>query len=250
MDISFPSNRDSLDLIEKKGFGILPHLHDCCFAPGASDKSFARGLYEKFRKEPHPNFHANPLHMGRYQFVIDHYAGPVVYDAEGFVEKNMDEVPQEAFDLLSSSSNRFVAQLQLQMRLPTLSERSRSMISSSTNRKHKPTVGSNFTMQLRELRERIDATSQNYVRCLKPNQDLLPDAYDPVVIIDQLRCLGVLEAVEITRSGFPQRFTHDTFVERYYIRAVREFIKAKRARKSAADLCRTILEASKTEQIR
>ena len=39
--ISFPDNQDVLDLIWKKGFGILNILDDQCRAPGTTDKTFA-----------------------------------------------------------------------------------------------------------------------------------------------------------------------------------------------------------------
>jgi myosin-5 len=39
--ISFPDNQDALDLIWKKGYGILNILDDQCRAPGTTDKTFA-----------------------------------------------------------------------------------------------------------------------------------------------------------------------------------------------------------------
>jgi myosin-5 len=39
--IPFPDNQDVLDLIWKKGYGILNILDDQCRAPGTTDKTFA-----------------------------------------------------------------------------------------------------------------------------------------------------------------------------------------------------------------
>lgn len=39
--ISFPDNQEALDLIWKKGYGILNILDDQCRAPGTTDKTFA-----------------------------------------------------------------------------------------------------------------------------------------------------------------------------------------------------------------
>ncbi len=36
-------------------------------------------------------------------------------------------------------------------------------------------VGAKFSEQLKDLRIRIDATAPHYIRCLKPNDDLLPN---------------------------------------------------------------------------
>ena len=118
-------------------------------------------------------------------------------------------------------------------------------------------VGSQFTSQLAALRARIGRTSPHYIRCLKPNNELKPDTFDPRMIVEQLQCGGVLEAVRVSRagefraagcagsdgfcircrhsilltrsipktkylpfrhsSGYPTRYTHETFSARYYI---------------------------------
>ena len=80
-------------------------------------------------------------------------------------------------------------------------------------------VGSQFSQQLRELRTRIDSTTPHYVRCLKPNDDLIPHRFDPHIIADQLRCAGVLEAIRVSRVGFPHRYFHEYFLQRYGILA-------------------------------
>ena len=37
------------------------------------------------------------------------------------------------------------------------------------------------------------------------------------MIVDQLRCGGVLEAVRVSRAGYPTRYPHEVFKARYYI---------------------------------
>lgn len=44
-------------------------------------------------------------------FGIKHYAGDVVYDTEGIIEKNRDTLPQEGVDLLMSSNMPFTVLL-------------------------------------------------------------------------------------------------------------------------------------------
>lgn len=78
-------------------------------------------------------------------------------------------------------------------------------------------VGAKFADQLRDLRSRIDATAPHYIRCLKPNDELLPDEFDPKQIVEQLRYSGVLEAVRVSRAGYPTRYPHGQFMSRYYM---------------------------------
>ena len=78
-------------------------------------------------------------------------------------------------------------------------------------------VGAKFSQQLKDLRSRINATAPHYIRCLKPNDELLPDEFDPKQIVEQLRYSGVLEAVRVSRAGYPTRYPHWQFMSRYYM---------------------------------
>lgn len=209
--IEFPDNQDVIDLIERKGEGIIPLLTDQCRTNRGNDKSFL----EAACKFSDPNrFVSNPLQKATGQFIIHHYAGPVLYNSDGFVEKNKDEIPRATSVLLQSSSNQFV-QLLGKIISPSIGDRPAK----------RPTIGSQFASQLSELRKRIEETSPHYVRCLKPNQDLLPDKFNKAMVADQLRYAGVLEAIRVSRSGYSQRYSYDAFVDRYRFIALEELKK-------------------------
>ncbi|CAB9500229.1 Myosin type-2 heavy chain [Seminavis robusta] len=226
--IEFPENQDVLDLIEKRGSGILSILDDQCRAPGTSDKSFALDVYKKCQDQP--RFTATRKQTATLHFSVHHYAGPVEYTTAGFTEKNRDELPKEAIDLLTHSMNPFVRTL-----ASILDEsdnvagpenqangqyKLRRMDSSSVV--SRTTVGGQFRRQLRDLRSKVDLTSPHYIRCLKPNDHLVPDHYDTAVVAEQLKCGGILEAVRVARAGFTQHYPHADFVRRYRALAWRE----------------------------
>mmetsp|Transcript_41931 Transcript_41931/g.61332 ORF Transcript_41931/g.61332 Transcript_41931/m.61332 type:complete len:1524 (+) Transcript_41931:174-4745(+) len=220
--ISFPDNQDVLDLIDKKKVGIISLLDDQCKTPATTDKTFSTSLYSNCKT--HPRFEASFRQVGLMKFGIKHYAGPVEYTIEGFMEKNKDELPRDTVNLLLASDKSFVNTLGHIMTEDSSSPSSSGGNSSGRKiRSHspvpsapiRPTVGGQFASQLRSLREKIDTTAPHYVRCLKPNENLVPDDFDPAMIADQLRSAGVLEAVRVSRVGFPQRYTHLQFVKRY-----------------------------------
>merc|ERR1712194_805540 len=214
----FPENQDVLDLISYKTTGILDILHDQCRTPGASDKNFAMSIYGKCATNK--RFEADARQVGELLFGIHHYAGLVEYNVEGFVEKTRDDLPKSGSDLLLSSSNDLVKTIAsiLQPGLPLSGAKSKALMSPRAGgARQRPTVGIQFSSQLQILRSKIDETSPHYIRCVKPNNLLVPDEFDAALVADQLRCAGVIEAVRVSRLGYPQRFAHNQFVSRYRI---------------------------------
>jgi myosin V len=230
--ISFPENQDVLDLIEKRGVGILSILDDQCRAPGPSDKSFALSVYKQCVSSA--RFLATGKQMAVLQFSILHYAGAVVYSAQGFTEKNRDELPKETTDLLKQSENAFIRKLSCIIEANQVASFENGLgHSGNTPRKlhradsavGRATVGGQFRHQLRGLRSKIDATAPHYIRCLKPNDNRTPDAFDNAIVAEQLRCGGILESVRVARAGFSQHYQHADFVRRYRSLAWKELAK-------------------------
>jgi len=174
----------------------------------------------------HPRFDATKLMKPRGKFSVIHYAGPVTYCATGFWAKNRDELPAAASDLLLNSSEQFVSQL-LVLDEDTSGEGgagsslSSSMASpnsksaSGKSKKQLKTVFVKFKAQLTDLLERLSITQPHYIRCLKPNETAEPFLFSQARVGEQLRYGGVLEAVRVSRSGFPVRMPHGDFYERY-----------------------------------
>jgi myosin heavy subunit len=82
-------------------------------------------------------------------------------------------------------------------------------------RRRQQTVLSQFTKQLQELMDSVKTTRSHFIRCIKPNVLMSPDSYDCGLVMSQLRCGGVLGAVQVFRAGFPNRFDFSYFVTKY-----------------------------------
>jgi len=227
--IEFPENQDVLDLIEKRGSGILSILDDQCRAPGPSDKAFALEMYKTCKSQP--RFALSRKQQATLQFSVQHYAGPVEYTTLGFTEKNQDELPKEACELLRNSQVEFMRELAAileQIREvpadtgPGSTPARKLVLHRADSSVARTSVGGQFRRQLRILRNKIDVTTPHYVRCLKPNDLLVPDHFDAAVVAEQLRCGGILEAVRVARAGFTQHYPHADFVRRYRALAWRE----------------------------
>ncbi|KZV15259.1 myosin-6-like [Dorcoceras hygrometricum] len=199
--IDFIDNQDILDLIEKKPGGIIALLDEACMFPKSTHETFVEKLYQTYKD--HKCF-SKPK-FSRTDFTICHYAGDVTYQTELFLEKNKDYVVPEHQALLRASSCSFVSGL-----FPPLPEESSKSSKFSS-------IGSRFKQQLQALIETLSATEPHYVRCVKPNNLLMPSIFESANVLQQLRCGGVMEAIRISCAGYPSRKPFDEFLNRFKI---------------------------------
>ena len=68
--------------------------------PKGSDDSWARKLYKQHLGKAQ---HFAKPRMSDMAFIIRHYADDVIYDCDGFVDKNRDTVNEEHLSLLRAS---------------------------------------------------------------------------------------------------------------------------------------------------
>lgn len=89
-----------IQLLSKKPVGILHLLDDESNFPRATDVSFL--------EKCHYNHALNELYsrprLNGPEFGVRHYAGPVWYNVDGFLDKNRDTLRPDVVQLLISSS--------------------------------------------------------------------------------------------------------------------------------------------------
>ena len=84
-----------------------------------------------------------------------------------------------------------------------------------TDDKRQKTVASKFRRRLKKLLEDVSRTETRYVRCVKPNGEASSSLFDASSVCAQLRCAGVVAAVEMTRAATPTDLGHAAFLARY-----------------------------------
>ena len=73
-----------------------------------------------------------------------------------------------------------------------------------------PLVAGNDRLQLCTCR-----TDLHFLRCIKPNNEQAQEDYDAALVLHQLRCCGITEVARIARAGYPTRYAHQQFAQRY-----------------------------------
>ncbi|TMW62346.1 hypothetical protein Poli38472_009839 [Pythium oligandrum] len=213
--ISYADNSDVLALIEGK-MGIIALLNEEIVRPKGNDEGFVGKLNTAFRQEKKI---IDFPRISRTQFSIHHYAASVKYEAIGFLEKHKDALLPDLSELMRGSTADFVTRLFEKKEEPEepaspAPGRARRNNAASADSQ---TVGTQFKMSLNSLMENIQKTNTHYIRCIKPNSEKSTTKIDEDMVVNQLRCAGVIEAICIARAGYPNRMRHKEFVTEFDI---------------------------------
>uniref|UniRef100_A0A665WMH3 Myosin-9 n=1 Tax=Echeneis naucrates TaxID=173247 RepID=A0A665WMH3_ECHNA len=185
--------------------GILALLDEECWFPKATDKSFVEKVLQE--QGTHPKFLKPKKLKDEADFCIIHYAGKVDYKADEWLMKNMDPLNDNVATLLNQSTDKFVSELWKDVDrivgLDKVSGMSEMPGAFKTRKGMFRTVGQLYKEQLSKLMATLRNTNPNFVRCIIPNHEKKAGKLDPHLVLDQLRCNGVLEGIRICRQGFP-----------------------------------------------
>uniref|UniRef100_A0A8C1NFF0 Myosin, heavy chain 14, non-muscle n=1 Tax=Cyprinus carpio TaxID=7962 RepID=A0A8C1NFF0_CYPCA len=260
-----------IDLIERSAHppGVLALLDEECWFPRATDRSFVdkvsaeQGSHSKFMRPRQLKEEAD--------FSIIHYAGKVDYKADEWLIKNMDPLNDNVASLLHQSSDPFISELWREVHMlilydniPVLClpvERIVGLDQVSSGESSGPvsfgaaglktkkgmfrTVGQLYKESLTKLMATLRNTNPNFLRCIIPNHEKRAGKLSPHLVLDQLRCNGVLEGIRICRQGFPNRIPFQEFRQRYEILTPNAIPRTFMDGKQACELMISALELDK-----
>uniref|UniRef100_A0A4W5RIF1 Myosin, heavy chain 10, non-muscle n=1 Tax=Hucho hucho TaxID=62062 RepID=A0A4W5RIF1_9TELE len=192
-----------IDLIERPANppGVLALLDEECWFPKATDKTFIDKLVQE--QGTHSKFQKPRQLKDKADFCIIHYAGKVDYKADEWLMKNMDPLNDNVATLLNQSTDKFVAEL---WKDGKLCPRPLSCLHDTR------LIGNSLCL--------YTCTRFLYYLFITLHFISLPcqaGKLEPHLVLDQLRCNGVLEGIRICRQGFPNRIVFQEFRQRYEI---------------------------------
>lgn len=201
----------TIDLIELPNpIGIFSCLDEDSVMPKATDKSFTEKLHSLWDRKT-SKYKRSLLNQG---FMLTHYAAEVEYSTEGWLEKNKDPLNDNVTRLLASSNHEHVAHLFADCAVvEDVEGAARSRVKRGLFR----TVAQRHKEQLSTLMTQLHSTHPHFVRCILPNHKKKPKQFSSPLVLDQLRCNGVLEGIRIARTGFPNRLPFAEFRARYEV---------------------------------
>jgi myosin heavy subunit len=199
-----------LDLIESRS-GLLAMLNEECVRPKGNDQDFVQKALTANSKSP-------CLIVDKYNrmaFGVQHYAGKVMYDAEGFVASNQDTLPTDLEEIGEKCSNEIASKKIEEEEPEPAASGKRAPPKRQKSNLVAPTIWVKYKVQLSSLMGNLRKTSSRYIRCVKPNTLKKPLLMEHMSTVEQLRCAGVVAAVTLARSAFPNRLDNPSVRFRY-----------------------------------
>ncbi|XP_059417300.1 myosin-IIIb [Carassius carassius] len=263
--VQYEDNRPILDMFLQKPMGLLSLLDEESRFPQATDQT----LVDKFQDNLRNKYFWTPKRV-ELCFGIQHYAGKVLYNVSGFLEKNRDTLPADIMVVLRTSENKLLQQLfsspltktgnlatsrarvtAASRSLPPQLNSGRNKVDTMEMMRHpeettnmrRQTVASYFRYSLMDLLSKMVVGTPHFVRCIKPNDDRQALRFNKERVMVQLRYTGILETVSIRRQGYSHRILIEEFVNRYYYLAFRAHQMPEGSRENAI----TILQKAKLD---
>lgn len=171
--------------------------------PKGSDLTFTSKMYETWDGK---SKQFKPSRLRNQGFILTHYAADVEYSTEEWLSKNKDPLNDNITSLLADSTDPHIASL-FEGVDGTRPKRVKKGIFRTVAQRHKE--------QLSSLMTQLNSTQPHFVRCIVPNERKIPREFNGLLVLDQLRCNGVLEGIRIARTGFPNRLSFTEFRRRY-----------------------------------
>ncbi|XP_023574934.1 myosin-IIIb isoform X1 [Octodon degus] len=264
--VEYEDNRPLLDMFLQKPLGLLALLDEESRFPQATDQT----LVDKFEDNLRCKYFWRPKGV-ELCFGIQHYAGKVLYDASGVLEKNRDTLPADVVVVLRTSENKLLQQLftipltktgNLAQTKARISAASRSLPPhfsagrakvdtlevirhpEETTSMKRQTMASYFRYSLMDLLSKMVVGQPHFVRCIKPNDSREALKFCRERVLVQLRSTGILETVNIRQQGYSHRILFEEFVKRYYYLA----FKAHQTPPASKESCVAILEKSRLDR--
>ncbi|XP_053327815.1 unconventional myosin-Ib isoform X1 [Spea bombifrons] len=209
--IEYFNNAVICDLIENNQNGIIAMLDEECLRPGTvTDDTFLEKLNQVCAT--HQHFESRMSKCSRFLndtslphccFRIQHYAGKVMYQVEGFVDKNNDLLYRDLSQAMWKANHSLIKEL--------FPEGNPAKI----NLKRPPTAGSQFKASVSTLMKNLQTKNPNYIRCIKPNDKKAAHIFNDALVRHQVNYLGLLENVRVRRAGFAFRQPYEPCLKRY-----------------------------------
>merc|ERR1719424_978072 len=171
------------------------------------DKGFTEKLLDAHKKNAEVIATVKGKSAGE-GFCIKHFAGDVTYSTGQWLNKNKDPLNGDLMVLMQFSNNSVLKELFSAEAAPA------GAGGKFKSNKFKGIISA-FCTGLDQLYAVLDSSALHFVRCFKPNDAKKGGQWVDEVVTRQLHTSGVLDALRVARTGYPDRMPFEEFFGMY-----------------------------------
>lgn len=264
--VDFIDNQDCIQLFETKSSGIFDLLDEESRLPKPSASHFTQSVHstnkDHFRLAlPRTSKLRSHREIRDDEgFLIRHFAGAVCYETSSFIDKNNDALHASLKNLMLEAGHQLLKELFTDTLADGGNQSDRSSSSSaaahhhhqglaqfqvshqqaqsSNNKLNFISVGTTFRLQLNELMCKLRSTGSHFIRCIKPNNDMVAKKFEGSQILSQLHCSGMDSVLKLMQQGYPSRSSFNDIYQAY-----KKLLPAQLARLDSHLFCRALFKA-------
>lgn len=207
--ITFEDNDGCIKLIEATNQSIIGMINEEVRLPKGTDKAIVEKLTAAHKQ--HKYLKLDP--RSHNTFEVKHYAGGVIYDVTGFLDKNRNARNTAALQIVYSSRLKYLHSVFED----EIGAEKKSHGNKQDTPASKTTVLQDFRRDLTALFAVLSSSTHHYIRCIKPNMKLAPDYFDGLKVLEQLQSNGILDTIRLRKAGYEQKMLYTEMAGHYRI---------------------------------
>merc|ERR1719397_743982 len=212
--LDVPDNEACIRLLEDKAKGLFRLMDDQIRNKPSTDALFDFlfknwGKNKALSRAKAPKRKKGSKNTKFYGIKLNHFAEPVVYLLDRFLDKKADAIHPDTQKMFKKSKNELVKEIG-----------GKSWSTGGGAKKKKKakftSVVSVFHKGISTLMRNLKMTEPYFVRCVNPNKKKSSKEWNPKLVEKQLRCGGLLEALQVLTLGYPTRVPYDTLYQKFH----------------------------------
>ena len=202
--IKYKDNQNIIDLIENN---IFPKLDDCSFQE-KNDKFFLDTLKSDLSKNTNIIL---PKMKNDMIIKIKHTMKDVGYNCINLISKNKDEIKYDLVKFFEKCDDNFIKQIFFGALTAEDAEKKIQNLLLNFKKRNNKFICTKFKSDIKNLIKELKLNENNYIRCLKPNENKKEFFVTPLVLFNQIQYLGINDTIKALKAGFPTKKTYAEF---------------------------------------